>query len=279
MEQWTAVKPVLSRDSKTYKVVSYIAEKGAATCEKSNKSQKLYLMAFTLSSFTLALAYAGALKDNNPYLTILILFSIPVTSDIVIVSKALWSTIIGKLSISLAYFAATTFIFALSDVAINELVKSDIVSLTYTRNLLAVCFIPLAIWVISAFAIGALILFSQFLFMLSIMKKDPPKNKCFQWINNATDEHYPFPTAIVRLFIFSFVIGGIWANGKSLGKSYDEFMQDKIPSFIYNFEAKRYTQCKLNNYERGIKGEDGNYIIASKQDNKISFRIEKCTEN
>lgn len=185
---------------------------------------------------------------------------------------------LGKLSISLAYFAATTFIFALSDIAINELVKSDIVSLTYTRNLLAICFIPFTIWIASALIIGALILSSQFLFMLSLMKKDLPKNKCFHWINSATDEHYPFLTAIVRLIVFSIVIGWIWGSGKSFGESYDRFMQDKVPSFIYNFEAKKYTQCELKNDERGVKGEDENYLIVSKQEDKISFRTEKCGE-
>lgn len=271
------MKPVFSRDSKTYKVVSYIADKGSAICESSNKSQKLYILAFIFILFAIIFSKIGISKDTTPFYTILILLSIPVTSDIVSVSKVIWNTMIGKLSISLAYFAATTFIFALSDIAINELVKSDAVSLAYTRNLLAVCFIPFAIWIASALAIGALVLSSQLLFMLSIMRKDLPNNKCFHWINSATDEHYPFLTAIVRLIAFTIVIGWIWGSGKSFSESYDKFMQDKVPSFIYNFEAKRFTQCNLKNNERGVKGEDGNYLIVSKQDEKILFRTEKCS--
>jgi len=57
---------------------------------------------------------------------------------------------------------------------------------------------------------------------------------------------------------------------------YEKFLDRNTKAFLYNFEANKYSRCKLGENERAIRVNDNEIIVVTKKEDIYKFLPKKC---
>lgn len=246
-------------------------------CEKLNRSQLFYVAGVV---FGLLAAFWYFTPFSEIFRTALwtagILFTCALISDLLVIYQKIWGTLIGKGFLLLVYAASTNVTYAMSARVVNELVKFDASTLTYTVNLVAVLLAPLFIFFGTCAALAVILALGQFYLMVTLYSKELRQSKYFSRILPRPIEEYPGRTFIVRLLVFPSLLGMLWGFSPHLTSGYGKFIEDAAAAFIFNFEALRYSRCEVDPASRVIKVTENEIIVASHVDRNYHFEPQKC---
>ena len=258
--------------------IKRIIEKSSHVCSQLNRSQKFYF--FGLISLLNLLfwyllpfkeAYKGALL-----LPILLIYG-GILSDILILYKKVWGTVIGKGMLLLLFSFCLSFAYAFSAQLINETVKFDTSKVTYSINLTAVLLVPFIVIAITYFIFAILFLFGQFYLILASFANNLKDNKCLGGLIPNNMENYPYKTFWVRVILYPIAFGFLWGMAASLSPAYAKGIANMTSHFIYFFDAKTYSRCKQSKGDRVVTINDKEIIMVKKLNGKIYFEPKACT--
>lgn len=231
-----------------------------STSERFNRSQLFYLVGIVFGILA-AFWYLTPFHDifRTMAWTSGLLLTCGLISDLLAIYKTVWDTIIGKGSLLLVYAASTNVAYAMAARVVNELVKFDTSTLTYTVNLVAVLLAPAFILLGICATLTVVLVLGQFYLMTTTYSKPLRKSKCLSRILPQPAEEYPGITFTVRVVVFPVVLAMLWASFPRIAPSYGKFIEETATAFIFNFEAAHYSRCEVEQNSRTIRvtGTDG----------------------
>lgn len=254
----------------------WILDKNSVFCATASRSQKLYAFGFSIAISAILMRLAGYNNGLNILYFVMLMLGLGVTSDLVMVYKKIWESSLGKAVILLIYFVLSNIALGLSEYAINVVTEVDFISVTYTKAILTVIMIPMFAWGVSIFLMTMSFVLLPFVFMFFALGKDFALNPCFGFMGSIFNHYLLKTTLIVRFVAFLLLFGFVKAEGQGLARSYDSFLDKQLPFFLYLLEGRKYTSCTLGENERGVKGDDGRYLIITNNKEGYSFRSETC---
>ncbi|WP_191832880.1 hypothetical protein [Pseudomonas fluorescens] len=257
----------------------WLLEKNAVFCSTASRSQKLYAFGYSIALSVIVMRLAGFNSGLNLLYFTMLMLALGVTSDLIVVYKKIWEATLGKAFLLLTYFVLSNIALGLSENAINIVTKVDFISVSYTKAILTVIMIPLFAWGISVFLMTMSFAFLPLIFMFVIMSKDFAQNPCFSFIGNVFGSYLAKTTLVARFFAFLLLFGFLKAEGQDWARGYDGFLEEQLPFSLYWLEGRKFTSCTLDENERGIKGEDGRYLIIKDNAGKYSFRSDACKKS
>jgi hypothetical protein len=246
-------------------------------CERLNRSQKYYLIGAVLGLFA-ALGYL----TRTPEIFLAAMFvsgaflAFGVISDLLIIYKSVWETMLGKGVILLLYGLSTNTAYAAALRTVNELVKFETSGLTYTVNFVAILLAPAFIFIGVSVVFMMVLIFGQFYFLLVFAPEQLKNSKCIGHLFPQPKESYPKIMLAVRFIAFPVVIGLIWTAGQKTGPNYGAFVNKSAAAFIFNFEAAHYSRCELDLNTRAIKVNDNEIVVVSRSGDEYKFEPKKC---
>ncbi|VVM67305.1 hypothetical protein PS659_01636 [Pseudomonas fluorescens] len=265
--------------TKLQRFAKWLLDKNSVFCSTASRSQKMYAFGYSIALFAIVVRLAGFNSGLNLLYFVMLMLGVGVTSDLVMVYKRVWESTLGKAVILLAYFVLSNIALGLSENAINIVTKVDFVSVVYTKAILTVIMIPLFAWGISVFLLTMSFVFLPFVFMFVVMRKDFALNPCLGFIGGMFNGYLSKTTLAARFFAFLLLFGFVKSEGQDWARSYDGFLEKQLPFSLYLLEGRTYTSCILNENERGVKGEDGRYLIIKNSDDEYSFRTAMCKKS
>jgi hypothetical protein len=234
-------------------------------------TQRLYLFSalFFVTSLAMSKIEISELAIGAKYASIALIY-VAVLNEFLYIFKYLWGSMLGKATILAVYFIITNIFLAASSVAINDLIKTDVVTLTYTQNIIAISLIPSALILASAIlSILGMVLYQFYLFIT--IDKSLGLKTFFGYKNNIPGERFPVLTFVFRIIALSVIYTVSTNTLEAVNKGANQFIQDEVSSFIYTFEGKKYTRCTLNEDQRAVKGDDNQYLIITKTEKTYDF--------
>jgi hypothetical protein len=198
-------------------------------------------------------------------------------SDLLIIYKVVWNTVIGKGCLLLTYAFCTNATYAIATRIVNEVVKFDASTLTYTVNLVAVLLAPALILIGTCVALGIILALGQFYLMLTMYSNTLQKNKCLSKLLPQPTEEYPGITFTIRTVAVFATLITLSPFVSRTPPSYIKFIEETTSEFIYNFEALHYSRCITIPDSRVIKVTEKEIIEISKIGDKYRFEPKKCT--
>jgi len=159
---------------------------------------------------------------------------------------------------------------------VNELVKFDTSTLTYTVNLVAILLAPLFIFFGTCIALAVVLVLGQFYLMATLYSKELRQSKFFSRMLPQPIEEYPGPTFVVRLFVFPALLGMLWGLSPHLTPGYGKFIEETASAFIFNFEALRYSRCEVDPASRVVRVTEKEIIVATHVGGTYRFEPKKC---
>ncbi len=237
-----------------------------------NNSQRAYVIGFLLSLPTL-ICYALNINDLSKGFYVLLVGVLIYGSvmDLLAIHKLIWNTTLGKALLTLAFFALTTFSYAISETVVNGIVQYDATALSHTVKLMTVATVPILALLIF---IAILMLYVLLLFVLHMtyyMVGHDLFPKLFK------TESYPLFTLFIRFFVYMFLLSVLTTNFDDTSNRYTKFVESNAKSFIHNFEAKTYSRCQLAEGQKAITVNDDEIIISEKEENgNITFTPQLC---
>lgn len=206
----------------------------------------------------------------------MLMLGLGVTSDLIMVYKKIWEAALGKACLLLVYFVLSNIALGISENAINIVTEVDFISVTYTKAILTVIMIPLFAWSVSVFLMAMSFVLLPLIFMFLVMGKDLAQNPCFSFIGNIFSSYLAKTTLAARFFAFLLLFVFVKSEGKGWASGYDGFLEEQLPFSLYWLEGRKFTGCTLGDNERGIKGEDGRYLIIKYEAGVYSFKADIC---
>lgn len=219
---------------------------------------------------------AGFNSDLNIFYFTILMLGLGVTSDLIMVYKRIWETALGKACLLLVYFVLSNIALGISENAINIITGVDFTSVVYTKAILTVIMIPLFSWSISVFLMTMSFVLLPLIFMFLVIGKDLAQYPCFSFIGSIFSSYLAKTTLAARFFAFLLLFIFVKSEGKGWATGYDEFLEEQLPFSLYWLEGRKFTSCTLSDNERGIKGEDGRYLIIKHEAGAYSFKTEIC---
>jgi hypothetical protein len=264
--------PLLNRNK-----LQELCERWNSIFEKFNRSQRFYFLGTVFAALS---AFCYITPFNDIFLVVTVVagtfLTFGIVSDLLIIYKAVWETVIGKGSLLLLYALSTNTAYGVATRVVNEIVKFESSSLTYTVNFVAILLAPGFIF-IGAYAVFAIVLIvGQFYLMFSLSSEQFRNNKLLNAFIPQPKESYPVATFAARFIAFPVVLGFLWSSGKNVGPAYEEFIEKTATLFIYNFEASHFSRCEIDSGSRAIKVNDSEIIAVSRFGNGYSFTPKKC---
>ncbi len=243
-----------------------------------SRSQKFYAASIYLIPFwALSLLFPFETMTKSLFLGYVCLGVLGVISDILIIYKKIWSSLLGKGVIIVTYAMLTNFALSLSSQAVNSIVEVEPSKLLYSISFVSLLTIPFLISLCSAVLFGVLILFGQFYFFFLVLAKDLKKIPALAPMFPEKLEPYEIPTMIVRFIYIGVLLNFVFNFFQIFSPSYDKFVINQASRFIYNFEAYSNSRCKLKNNEKSILINDKEIVIAKKlPDGSYSFNLQAC---
>lgn len=206
-----------------------------------------------------------------------ILLACGIISDLLLLYKAAWETAIGKGLLLLLFAFATNLAYSASSRLVNELVKFDSSSLTYTVNLVAFLLVPVFVFIGTTVVFAIVLIAGQFYLMLAFHSEQFRNNKCLGTLMPTSTESYPVVTFFARFIAFPVVLGFIIASGNRATPAYASFVEQTAAAFIFHVESARYSRCEVLPGERIIKVNDQEIIAVTNVGGTIKFSPRKCT--
>jgi len=247
------------------------------TCERLNRSQLFYLVGIV---FGILAVFWHLTPFHDIFLTAIwasgLLLTCGLISDLLAIYKTVWDTIIGKGSLLLVYAASTNVAYAMAARIVNELVKFDTSTLTYSVNLVAVLLAPAFILLGTCAALTVVLVLGQFYLMTTTYSKQLRENKCLSRMLPQSAEEYPGITFAVRVVVFPIVFGMLWASVPRVAPGYGKFIEETATAFIFNFEASHYSRCEIEQNSRAIRVTEKEIIVVSHSGNGYRFEPKKC---
>jgi hypothetical protein len=254
----------------------WLLDKNSVFCSTASRSQKLYAFGYSIALSVIVMRLAGFDSGLNILYFIMLMLGLGVTSDLIMVYKKIWETTLGKAFLLIAYFLLSNIALGLSENAINIVTRADFISVVYTKAILTVIMIPLFAWGISVFLMTMSFVFLPIIFMFLVIGKDFAQNPCFSFVGSIFSNYLAKTTLAARFIAFLLLFGFIKAEGQEWARGYDSFLDKQLPFSLFLLEGKKFTSCTLDEKERGIKGEDGRYLIIKEGVEGYSFRTEYC---
>lgn len=252
-------------------------EKFEGICEKLNRSQRFYVVGLVfgmLSAFWYITPFQGLFRTT--FWISGVFFTCALISDLLAIYQKVWGAVIGKGFLLLVYAASTNLAYAAAARIINELVKFDTSTLTYTVNFVAVLLAPLLIFFGTCAALVVVLVLGQFYLMITLYSKELRQSKCISRVFPQSFEEYPGRTFIVRLLVFPALLGMLWGLSSRIEPNYERFIEKTASSFIFNFEALRFSRCEVDPASRVIRVTDKEIIVATHIDGNYRFEPKKC---
>lgn len=254
-----------------------LPEQFGPTFEKLNRSQRFYLLG-TIFGALAGFWYATPFTDI--FFTVLatsgVFLAFGIVSDLLLLYKIVWETLIGKGLLLLLYAFATNLAYASSSRLVNELVKFDTSSLTYTVNLVAFLLAPAFIFIGITVVFSIVLIFGQFYLMLTVYSEQFRNSKYFGMLVPKPVESYPGKTFIIRFIAFPVVLGTLFAFGRNVMPAYSNYIEKTTAAFIFNVDSSHYSRCEILPTERAIKVNDTEIIVVSTTGEAIKFEPKKC---
>lgn len=247
-------------------------------CERLSRSQKFYFFGVVFT-FIALFCYITPFEPAffSVFITAGALFSFGAASDILLVYKKIWDTVIGKGLVLIIYAAATNVSYALASQVVNEIVAFESSKLIYATNFVAVMLIPLFALVFISAIFAVIFIFGQF-YMLFITYADLlKKDKCLAKLIPQNVESHPVASFVARLIIFPTVLGFYWSISANAMPAYSNLIEDSAKAFIYNLEARKFSRCRLKEDQRAIPINDKEIVIAEKKGESYLFTPMLCT--
>ena len=246
-------------------------------CAKLNRSQKYFYIGTLFFILTLTLYFLIPIKDWLILwkLTSAILF-FGVISDLLLIYNKVWNTNIGKGIILIIYAFTTNLAYTFSSMVINDIVKFQSSAFTYSLNFVAVMFIPILLLLLSTLIFGILFVLSQLYMMVILLIQNWKPHKCFSDMLPKKIENYPFATFTARIIIYTYVFTTLNFFGSKMVPSYGIMIDKATKFYIYHFEAKTYSRCKLEKLQKVIEINDQEVVIVEKTNQGYIFKSEIC---
>lgn len=247
-------------------------------CEQLNRSQRFYLWGFVFGVLA-GLLYITPFTEIfvTAAITSGILLACGIASDLLLLYRAVWETVIGKGLLLLLFAFATNLAYSASSRVVNELVKFDTSSLTYTVNFVAFLLVPIFVFIGTSVVFAVVLVAGQFYLMLAIHTDQFRNNKCLGSLIPTPTESYPGITFFARFVSFPIVLGFLIASGNRATPAYASFVERTAASFIFHVEAAHYSRCEALPSERVIKVNDQEIIAVTNVGGTIKFSPRKCT--
>ncbi|TXT36686.1 MAG: hypothetical protein FD135_4152 [Comamonadaceae bacterium] len=254
-----------------------LPEQLGSICEKFNRSQRFYFLGFVFGALA---AFWYVTPFNDLFLTAVVTSGIFLTcgivSDLLLLYKVVWETIIGRGLLLLLFAFSTNLGYSASSRLVNELVKFDTSSLTYTVNLVAFLLVPVFIFIGASVVFAIVLIVSQFYLMLTMYSEQFRNNRCIGALVPQTKESYPGVTFFARFIAFPVVLGVLIASGRNATPAYASFVEKTASAFIFHVDSAHYSRCEVLPNERVIKVNDGEIIAVKNVQDGIKFEPRKC---
>lgn len=205
-----------------------------------------------------------------------ILIACGIASDLLIIYKTIWETIIGKALLLLMFAFATNLAYSVSSRAVNEIVKFDTSGLSYTVNFVAFLLVPIFIFIGASIIFAIVLVAGQIYLMIALHSEHLRNNKCLGSLIPKQIESYPGITFSARFVAYPVILGFLIASGSQATPAYTKFIERTAASFIFHVEAAHYSRCKTLPSERVIKVNDQEIVVVTNIDGAITFSPKKC---
>ncbi|MFA6015965.1 MAG: hypothetical protein WC742_12945 [Gallionellaceae bacterium] len=243
---------------------------------KINLSQKFYLLGSIFALLTCVL-YIFTLSRymflSITVISISFLF-FGVLSDLFLLYKRIWSTIIGKTILIFLVSLITNIAYAISSRIVNELVKFDTSNLTYTVNLVVFLISPILVVICLLIILSVMVIFNQIHFFYYVKVKD---NKYFEEFLSISRENYPLVTSCTRFIACFICIVSIGKLSIERMPAYTKNIENIAAKFIYEIDSSQYSRCVAPAHASVIKVNESEIIVVYKDGDIIKFDPSKCT--
>lgn len=259
-----------------------IRQKFVSFTEKLNRSQKWYLLsAWFLICNGLWCVITLKLDPDDLFLIASAIFMLfGVLSDLSKAYDVLMNNIFGKAIMLLVFAAATTITYALSSATINDIIQFDVVTPTYTINIVAILSIPtltiLGLTALFPYAMGgALVLYP--IYMSTFPALHPKEENALSSLFPKIDENFPILTYFVRVIVIMVILITNHFYGQKILTSYINSIETPISWLLYNIEAVRHSRCTIPKNTKVLKVNDNEIVIVEFKNGSYTFTPSKCT--
>lgn len=250
---------------------------------KFSRSQKIYYVGFWLGIFT----FLGYLSKANPSFQIWSLLTVSVVlcgvlSDLLFIYNKIWNTKIGKGLILVAYALLVNFTYAASSQAISKVIGFNSESMVYTLNFVSILSIPFTVIEISFIVFSRLVVYTPALAMilitiLTLVHLIAPKLTETITYNKALGNYF-ITFIFVRLAAYSMTFGVTTGINSTILPMYDIYATKITKDFIYKFEAKEQTRCKLEKGQKAIEVNEKEIIVVNTINDELTFKPQLCKQ-
>jgi hypothetical protein len=255
-----------------------LADQLGPICDRLNRSQRFYLWGFV---FGVLAGFWYITPFTDIFVTAVmasgILLACGIISDLLLLYKAAWETAIGRGLLLLLFAFATNLAYSASSRLVNELVKFDSSSLTYTVNLVAFLLVPVFVFIGTSVVFAIVLVAGQFYLMLALHSEQFRNNKCLGSLMPTSTESYSGVTFFARFIAFPVVLGFLITFGNRATPAYSSFIEQTAAAFIFHVESAHYSRCEILPSERVIKVNDQEIIAVTNAGGTIKFSPKKCT--
>lgn len=246
-------------------------------CENLNRSQKLYYFGVV---FLLLAGFWWLTRFTDIALAVLslsgIFFTLAIISDIDSVYKKIWNINIGKGLILLVYAITTNLAYAIAAQFITEVVKYDPVKLVFAINFVAVLLVPLFIAAASFVIFFMFFMFGQAYMLIVVQAEHIRSSRCLKGIIPEINEQYPQSTFFIRFLVFPLLLSFYGTIAENYYPSYLKFIKSSTESFIFNFEAKQYSRCTLEDGQRALYVNEKELVVVEEVSSRYIFTATLC---
>ncbi|WP_368172633.1 hypothetical protein [Aeromonas sp. R2-1] len=249
-----------------------------SVCKNLNRSQRFFFWGLIFLPPTLI----SLLVDNKIIPIALLSFSLllllfGIVSDLLIIYRKVWDTIIGKGVILISYAMCTTISYAFASQLVNEIVAFDSSKLTSSITFTSILLIPVFILGFSFILLVGILVFGQFYILFGSLSNNFNNDECFKKLAFASAENYPKASFISRCAIYPIVVSFFLFFGSDLMPAYGKKIEYWTSWFIYNLEAVKHSRCKVGDLNsKVININDSEIIIVNEINGKFIFTPAKC---
>ncbi|WP_180174605.1 MULTISPECIES: hypothetical protein [unclassified Acinetobacter] len=243
-------------------MLTQVQQKIGVVYQQLNRSQKFYLIGCVLALNTL-FWYLTPFQDlfNSSLFLLCICWAGGITSDFLYFYHKAWGTILGKVVLVAIYALLTNITYGFADQLVNHIVGYESNGLNRVTNFVAIMIIPIVFVLVTFIVFLLLIFLSQFYFAYVILAKERGDLK----------ENYSGWSCAARFLIYPFIFMLLFTFGDKYKDIYSNFISEKAQSYIYDFEAKKFSRCITPTDSKVITVSSDEIILVTKKDDKYSF--------
>lgn len=243
-------------------MLAKVQEQVGVIYQQLNRSQKFYLVGGLLAFNTL---FWYLMPTNDFFKISLFLLSVcwagGITSDFLYFYHKAWGTILGKVVLVAIYALLTNITYGFADQLVNHIVGYESDGLNRVTNFVAIMIIPIVFILVTFIVFLLLIFLSQFYMMYVIFAKE----------RDDLRENYSGWSCAARFLIYPFIFILLFTFGEKYKDKYSNFISEMAQSYIYDFEAKKFSRCITPNGSKVIAISSDEIILVTKEDDKYSF--------